>query len=139
MEEKEEKTSPEKPNEEKLDLGFKDIRESKGMTLKEVSCVTKIGESILENIENEEFDLLPEPFYAKAFIRAYAEALDVDGKEVLVLYNKYLEESKTFDPKDDVVKEKFRPYGNNSFLILLLAATVIFIVFISIFLYQYGK
>jgi len=88
--------SSEKPEESTLDLEA--IRQSRGLTLKDVSSSTRISLSNLKAIEEQRFELLPEPIYARAFIDMYARALDVDGKEILSLYDNYLE---SLEPDED--------------------------------------
>ncbi|MBW2673689.1 MAG: helix-turn-helix domain-containing protein [Deltaproteobacteria bacterium] len=88
--------SSEKPEETTLDL--RTIRTSRGLTLKDVSSSTRISPQNLKAIEEQRFELLPEPIYARAFIDMYAKALDVDGKKILSLYDTYL---KSLEPDDD--------------------------------------
>jgi len=72
-------------------LDLKAIRKSRGLILKDMSSSTKVSLSNLKAIEEQKFELLPDPIYARAFIRAYARALDIGGEEALSLYDKYLE------------------------------------------------
>lgn len=57
---------------------LKDARESRKITLGEISKKTKIPEKYLEAIENDNFDVFPSQTYAKGFIRAYAKIVGVD-------------------------------------------------------------
>lgn len=91
--------------EQKLDL--KKIRESKGLTLREISRITRISHTVLGMIEIERFDALPEPLYSTAFIRTYADALGVDGEEVLYRYNRYLKEQELSGKHNKVTRESW--------------------------------
>ena len=79
---------------EETGLDLKTVRESSGITLKDLFDSTRIRISILEAIENEEFHLLPESVYAKTFMKTYAQAVGVDSEKILSRYEKYLEQHK---------------------------------------------
>ena len=83
---------------------LKTIRESSGITLKDLYESTRIRISILEAIENEEFKLLPEHFYTRTFIITYAQATGVDSEKILSRYEKYLKQNKSF--REGMVESK---------------------------------
>ena len=58
-------------------------RMAKGLSLTEISRRTRIGILYLRHIEDGDFKALPPGFYARAFVRAYAEAVGVDADIVL--------------------------------------------------------
>lgn len=82
-------------------LDLRAIRESRGQTLQELSAATKVNPHNLKAIEEQRFDVLPEPIYARAFIDMYAKALDLDPKKILARYDKYLD---TLEPGEDNYK-----------------------------------
>ena len=59
------------------------IRMGKGLSLTEISRRTRIGVGYLRKIEEGQFNALPPGFYARAFVRAYAESIGVDADVVL--------------------------------------------------------
>jgi transcriptional regulator with XRE-family HTH domain len=59
------------------------IRMAKGLSLTEISRRTRIGVGYLRKIEEGSLAALPPGFYARAFVRAYAEAVGVDADVVL--------------------------------------------------------
>jgi Helix-turn-helix domain len=59
---------------------LREVRESKGLALGDVSAATLIKASYLAALENEYFDALPGRAYARAFLREYAEYLGLDGQ-----------------------------------------------------------
>lgn len=67
------------------DLGNKlrDRRIALGYTLDDIQERTKIQKRYLESIEDSDFTRLPGSFYARAFIRQYAEALNLNADELL--------------------------------------------------------
>ena len=59
------------------------IRMGKGLSLTEISRRTRIGVGYLRKIEEGQFKALPPGFYARAFVRAYSEAIGIDADVVL--------------------------------------------------------
>jgi len=59
------------------------IRMAKGLSLTEISRRTRIGVSFLRKIEEGNLKGLPPGFYARAFVRAYSEAIGIDADVVL--------------------------------------------------------
>ena len=62
------------------------MREEKGISLDEISRETKISRRHLEAIEAGDFDKLPGPVYARAFLRHYAKAVGLDPEYVIEQY-----------------------------------------------------
>jgi cytoskeletal protein RodZ len=62
-------------------------RLQKDMSLAEVSRVTRIPAHTLEKIEDDHFDDLPGEVFAKGFLKAYAQAVGVDAKDILARYS----------------------------------------------------
>src|SRR5436305_12145402 len=65
---------------------FRKARESKNLSLDDVSKVTKISSRMLQAIEKEQFDQLPGGVFNKGFIRAYAKHLGLDSEEAVTDY-----------------------------------------------------
>jgi len=61
-------------------------RELKQVSLAAISEATRISEKMLEAIEAGKFSVLPQA-YIRAFLRAYARAIDLDPEEVLRRYD----------------------------------------------------
>jgi cytoskeletal protein RodZ len=62
------------------------IRESKNITLADISKLTRISHKYLQAIEQGTFDVLPQT-YVRAFIKAYAEAIGLNAAEVMHKYD----------------------------------------------------
>ncbi|MBQ9395207.1 MAG: helix-turn-helix domain-containing protein [Proteobacteria bacterium] len=67
-------------------LMLKREREARGMTLSELSKVTRIPESALSHIENNEFDEFPAEVFVRGFLRNYARQLSLSPAEVIRAY-----------------------------------------------------
>ncbi len=55
-------------------------RLEKGLSLKEVEQATKIRTRYLEGLEREDPTVLPDPVYARGFLKTYANFLGLDGE-----------------------------------------------------------
>jgi cytoskeletal protein RodZ len=66
---------------------FRKARESKELSLDDISNVTKISARMLQAIEAEDFDQLPGGVFNKGFIRAYAKHLGLNSDDAV---NEYL-------------------------------------------------
>lgn len=58
------------------------IRQDQARTLDDISLQTFIRPTLLRAIESGDDEPLPEPVFIQGFIRRYAEALGLDGKEI---------------------------------------------------------
>jgi cytoskeletal protein RodZ len=67
-------------------LGVKGWRESRGISLLQISAATKLSVRFLGAIEEGEFSLLPGGVYDVNYIRQYARAIDFDESELLACY-----------------------------------------------------
>ena len=65
---------------------LKEARTAKGYTLDDLQTITKIQKRYLSGIESEDFGSMPGSFYVRAFIKQYAEAVELDADEMLSLY-----------------------------------------------------
>src|SRR5688572_16260182 len=58
-------------------------RQRRGLTLDDISRTTKIPVSLLEAIERDDVARLPQVFFLRAFVRAYAHEVGVNADELL--------------------------------------------------------
>lgn len=78
---------------------FKQVRETKGLTVDEVASKTRIHPDFLKALEEGNFAKLPEQVFAKGFVRSYARSLGLDEEDAMrrfvesagVFYNKQSE------------------------------------------------
>ena len=70
-------------------LMLKREREARGLTLSELSKVTRIPEIALQNIENNAFDALPAEVFVRGFLRNYARQLSIPASEIMQAYDAY--------------------------------------------------
>jgi len=68
------------------------IREARGISLRHVATVTKIGVRFLEYVEEDRFDFLPAPVYLRGFLQAYARLVGIDPRRAADAYMSRLSE-----------------------------------------------
>ncbi|MED3086054.1 helix-turn-helix domain-containing protein [Bacillus toyonensis] len=76
---------------------LKEAREAKGLSIDQLHEITKIQKRHLVAIEEGNYDVLPGAFYARAFIKQYADAAGLNGEELLVEYQSTMPQSENRD------------------------------------------
>src|SRR5438876_12149826 len=73
-----------------VDLGLgqtiRDARVRRGITVEQLSSVTKISPAILRAMEAEDFDRLPGGVFARGFFRSYAREVGLAPEDVVAMY-----------------------------------------------------
>ena len=76
---------------------LKEARGTKGLSIDQLHEITKIQKRHLVAIEEGNYDVLPGAFYARAFIKQYADAAGLNGEELLVEYQSTIPQSENRD------------------------------------------
>lgn len=123
---------------------LRETREEKGISLDSLQEKTKIQKRYLQAIEDGNFHLLPGKFYAKAFIKEYANAVDIDSTELIEAYDQTSVETQE-EEASEYTRVKQTPMDTSStkdstsilpkFMVILL---VIGILFAAIYFYKKG-
>lgn len=126
-----------------LGLRLKNAREEKGYSLDELQVRTKIQTRYLAAIEEGDYSRLPGDFYARAFIKSYADAVGLDSEMLFEEHRDELPQVKQ-DPveipsrisrsKPKVIKKKSK---FTSFLPTLIVG--IFIIAIAVFIWYLNQ
>ncbi|MDH3225582.1 MAG: helix-turn-helix domain-containing protein [Thermoleophilia bacterium] len=74
-----------------IGTALREARERQQLTLAECVERTRIRRKYLEALENEEFQTLPEPAYARGFLRTYATSLGIDPQRLIDAYDDAVE------------------------------------------------
>jgi transcriptional regulator with XRE-family HTH domain len=74
-------------------------RELRKFSLEEVSKFTRIKEHYLNAIEEDRHDLLPSAIYVRGYLTAYARYLGLDPSDMVLRYQRYLNELAITDEK----------------------------------------
>ncbi|MDC2864619.1 helix-turn-helix domain-containing protein [Bacillus sp. BP-3] len=72
---------------------LKEARELKGFSIDQLQEITKIQKRYLISIEEGNYSILPGDFYARAFIKQYAEAVGLNGEALLEEYRHEIPQS----------------------------------------------
>lgn len=80
---------------------FRQQREERGLSLKEVENATSIRAVYLEAIEQGRFHQVISPIYAKGFVRQYANFIGLDGDRFIQEYSHLF--GKSQDKVDEVL------------------------------------
>ena len=76
---------------------LKEARGTKGLSIDQLHEITKIQKRHLVATEEGNYDVLPGAFYARAFIKQYADAVGLNGEELLVEYQSTIPQSEKRD------------------------------------------
>lgn len=126
---------------------LREERERRSISLRDISDRTKIGTRILIALENDHWELMPQKFFIKGVIKAYAQAIGADPAVFLAKYDDQREERPEFMekyrnttarkagriPDEDLIKSgeqparSFRKFLIAGAAVLLAAAAVYFI------------
>src|SRR6516225_2944171 len=81
-----------------MDVGaaLRQAREQRGMSLEDIEKLTKIRVSILDAIETNRSDRLPQEIYVRGFVRAFAREVGLDRDDIA---QQYIDQ---FEPPADV-------------------------------------
>ncbi len=66
---------------------LKSERETRDLSIEEVSSTTRIPRRTLESLEDDRFEDLPSGVFVRGFIKAYASAVDIDAHDVLARFD----------------------------------------------------
>ncbi|MFW6306371.1 MAG: helix-turn-helix domain-containing protein [Bacillota bacterium] len=114
---------------------IKQARQKQGYTLKEVQAAIKIRTRYLEALENDEFTIIPGEAYIKAFIKSYANFLDLDYMDLLNDYKQIKEKEE--EEKEIHVENEEDDFSGNILMeksligsIIIIAITIIIAILI---------
>jgi curved DNA-binding protein CbpA len=66
--------------------GLRRVREARGLSLRHIATVTKIGIRFLEYIEADRHAFLPAPVYLRGFLTEYARLVGLEPRRVVEAY-----------------------------------------------------
>ena len=118
---------------------LKEARLAKGLSLDDLQQITKIQKRYLVGIEEGNYSSMPGKFYVRAFIKQYAEAVNLEPEE---LFEEFKSEIPTI-LNDDIpeqlsrVKTRKSISGNGSKLVDLLPKLLITVFIIGIFVFAW--
>jgi len=107
-------------------------REKKGITLEQAASDTRIREKFLKALEDADYQQLPGAVYTRGFLRNYAEYLDLDQEELVVLFHEErgttgAEPTRTFRPMRPIMRRSLIFTPTVLVPVLVLAGIVLFV------------
>ena len=77
---------------------FKQVRETKGLTVDEVASKTRIRSDFVKALEDGNFAILPDQVFARGFVRSYARSLGLDEEDAI---HRFIQSAGAFYEKQD--------------------------------------
>jgi cytoskeletal protein RodZ len=109
-------------------------RERKGITLEQAAADTRIREKFLKALEDGDYPSLPGAVYTRGFLRNYADYLDLETDELVVLF----QQERGGGPPEPTPKRTFKPYRpvvHQSFIFRpVVFVPVLVLAFVGLFL-----
>src|SRR5215831_11424481 len=114
---------------------FKQVRETKGLTVDEVASKTRIRTDFVKALEDGNFAKLPDQVFAKGFVRSYARSLGLDEEDAI---HRFIQSAGAFYEKQDEkerlkvrqVQEERKRQANRKAVAIAIAIAVITLVFL---------
>ncbi|MDA2910183.1 DUF4115 domain-containing protein [Nitrospiraceae bacterium AH_259_D15_M11_P09] len=114
---------------------FKQVRETKGLTLEEVALKTRIQPDYLKALEEENYASLPDQVFAKGFVRTYARSMGLDEDDALrrfqesagVFYEKLAERDRV---RQEQAHDEVQRKTNRRVLVATLAVALVGMIFL---------
>lgn len=114
---------------------LREARRARGLTLEEVEEETKIRKKYIMAMEMEQFEVLPGPIYAKAFLKNYAKFLSINLDEIMDAFKQKQgveavhEEHERPVPEKKVAAKRKPPYPLYAAVVLIIAAVAVTLVY----------
>lgn len=87
---------------------LKEARLAKGLSLEDLQSITKIQKRYLIGIEEGNYSSMPGNFYVRAFVKQYAEALQLDPDEIFETYKNEIPATHNEDLPEQLSRVKTR-------------------------------
>jgi cytoskeletal protein RodZ len=126
-----------------LGTRLKEARTVKGYSLDDLQEMTKIQKRYLAGIEEGNYSMMPGPFYVRAFIKQYADAVGLNSDELLESYKQEVPSSTTEEARQTMTSAPSRrkpiskSSNNLSDIFPMIVVALFIIIGIVIFWYFY--
>lgn len=116
---------------------LKEAREKQNKNIDDIVAATKISRSNIAAIESENFDFCPGHAYTRAFIKIYAEELQLDAEELADMYDQK-------KPGKNRLDDKMKPASETRLFLFLcdkktILTSIICLVVVLLFFLGYEK
>jgi len=107
---------------------LKTERETRRLSIEEVSSTTRIPRRTLESLEDDRFEDLPSGVFVRGFIKAYASAVDISADEVLARFDE--ERPQALSPAPLATVHSRSGYGA---VLLAITTAALFVIIVATF------
>jgi cytoskeletal protein RodZ len=103
---------------------LRQVRQEKSIRIEEIASQTMLRVGILQALEEDRFEELPEPIFLQGFIRRYGDALGLDGNALSysLITNVVREDSKNAHHNSDNKQNTYIPLVLTYILLLVSAS-----------------
>ncbi|MHC5767312.1 MAG: helix-turn-helix domain-containing protein [Nostoc sp.] len=103
---------------------LRQVRQEKSIRIEEIASQTMIRAGILQALEEDRFEELPEPIFLQGFIRRYGDALGLDGNALSysLITNVVCQDSKNSHHNSDNKQNTYIPLVL-TYILLLVGAS----------------
>jgi cytoskeletal protein RodZ len=114
---------------------FRQVRETKGLTVDEVSSKTRIRSDFVKALEDGNFSKLPDQVFARGFVRSYARSLGLDEEDAIQRFTKsagafYEKQDERERLKVRQVEEERKRQANRKAVAVAIGIAVITLIFL---------
>ncbi|MBW1973578.1 MAG: hypothetical protein DRP55_00495 [Spirochaetes bacterium] len=106
---------------------LRNFRKESGVSLEQISVLTKVNKGQLLAMEEGRWDLLPAPVFIRGFVKLYAKAIGKEPDELLNLFDQISIE-KEYEEHKEATKTKEKEKNKKGYLLLIVALFVVIIV-----------
>ena len=114
---------------------FRQVRETKGLTVDEVASKTRIRTDFVKALEDGNFAKLPDQVFARGFVRSYARSLGLDEEDAI---HRFIQSAGSFYEKQDErerlkirqVEEDRKRQANRKTVAIAIGVAVVTLIFL---------
>lgn len=126
-------------------------REMRGVSLDDISKVTKINIKLLNALERDEHENLPHPTFIKGFIRAYCKYAGIDADDAVLHYEEFLnkkaeevkavssQQSNAVYPSPDTLNQNKAASSVSKIFITVISIILFFAIFFIGYTFYYPR
>ena len=114
---------------------FRQVRETKGLTVDEVASKTRIRTDFVKALEDGNFAKLPDQVFARGFVRSYARSLGLDEEDAI---HRFIQSAGSFYEKQDErerlkvrqIEEDHKRQANRKAVAIAIGIAVLTLIFL---------
>ncbi|BCA54399.1 DNA-binding protein [Nitrospira sp. KM1] len=114
---------------------FRQVRETKGLTIEEVASKTRIRSDFVKALEEGNFAKLPDQVFARGFVRSYARSLGLDEEDAI---HRFTQSAGAFYEKQDErerlkvrqVQEERKRQANRKAVAIAIGIAILTLIFL---------